>query len=150
MRSNSWIALTLGMFVVFSSLCFAAIPSSSIALGDVRPGDNVKVAEYKFGVPKIQGDKFYYANGVVVEVDERGDSLIEEINTKYSSVKTPAGVSVGMSEYVLNEHYGAADDVEVEKFKTEYKYVSTDRTKKMTFTVVDGVIKKIECEQRKS
>lgn len=150
MRNNSWIALTMGMIVVFSSLCFAAIPSSSIALGDVKPGDDVKVAEYKFGIPKVQEEKFYFANGVVVEVDESGDSLIEEISTKSSSVKTPAGVCVGMNEYVLNDHYGTADKVEIENFETEYKYISTDKTKKMTFTVIDGVIRKIECENRKA
>lgn len=149
MRNNSWVALTMGMVVVFSSLCFAAIPSSSIALGDIKPGDNVKVAEYKFGTPNVNGDKFYFANGVVVEIDKSGGSLIEEINTKSSKVATPAGVCVGMSEEVLNDHYGTADKVEIENYETEYKYLSTDKTKRLTFTVIDGVIRKIECKQRK-
>lgn len=149
MRDNSWIGLTLGMLVVFSSLCFAALPSNAIGLGGVAPGDSVEVAEYKFGVPNVRGDKFYFANGVVVEIDEHEQNIIEEISTRAGNVATPAGVSVGMSETVLNEHYGAADKIEHDDGGVEYKYYSLDGKKKMTFKVFNGVIQKIECDRRK-
>lgn len=149
MRNNSWIALTLGMVVVFSSLCFAALPSSAIGLGGVAPGDSVEVAKYKFGVPNVRGDKFYFSNGVVVEVDEHQQGIIEELNTKVSDVATPAGVRVGMNENVLNEHYGAADEIEKgHGSDVEYKYYSLDGKKKMTFKIYNGVIQKIECDKR--
>ena len=148
MRNNSWIALTLGMIVVFSSLCFAGLPSSAIGLGGVTPGDSVEVAKYKFGVPNVRGDKFYFSNGVVVEIDSKQPDVIEEIKTKNSKVNTPAGVTVGMSEYVLNDHYGAADKVENDSDgDVEYKYFSVDGQKKMTFKVHNGVIQKIKCEK---
>lgn len=149
MRNNSWLALTLGMIVVFSSLCFASLPSSAIGLGGVTPGDSVEVAKYKFGVPKVHGDKFYFSNGVAVEISSKDPDVIEEINTKDNKVSTPAGISVGMSEYALNEHYGAADEVEKDRDgQVEYKYFSVDGQKKMTFKVYNGVIQKIECEKR--
>jgi len=148
MRNNSWMALTLGMVVVFSSLCFAGLPSSAIGLGGVSPGDSVEVAKYKFGVPNVHGDKFYFSNGVVVEIDSKEPSVIEEISTKKSEVNTPAGVAVGMSEYVLNDHYGAADKVEKDRDgHVDYKYFSADGQKAMTFKVHNGVIRKIECEK---
>lgn len=149
MRNNSWIALILGMVVVFSSLCFATLPSSALGLGGVTRGDSVEGAKYKFDESDMQRDKFYFSNGVVVEIDGHQPGVIEEINTKSSDVATSISVMVGMSENVLNEHYGAADKVEKDKNgEIKYKYFSADGQKEMTFKVYNGVIQKIECNGR--
>ena len=132
--------LTLGMVVVFSSLCFAALPSSSMELGE----GNIVVSKYKFGAPNINGDKFYFANGVVVEFDKRHSQIVEEIGAKSDS-----SVAVGMSEKVLNEHYGAADLIEKSNDNNvDYVYFSDDGKNEMVFKVSDGVIEKIECDKR--
>lgn len=145
---NSLFGLILGLIVVFSSLCIASVPNSAIAINGLGSGDNVKIAKDKFGEHTDNGYKFYFANGVVVEIDGRHPDMVEELSAKGNNVPTPAGVTVGMSEKVLNDHYGKADNVERDDSGIEYKYYSVDGKMKMVFRVANGSIIKIKCELR--
>ena len=146
MRRNSWMGMTLGLVVVFSSLCLASMSPDEIAIEGVRPGDSVKTAKQKFGSSIKRGDEFYFANGVVVEVRKRNSNTIEEIKTLEKGHATPSGVAVGMRDTVLTDHYGKADKVEQDYEGIDYVYYSTDGKKKMKFEVRNGIIQKIKCE----
>ena len=140
-------ALMTGLMMTASAICFASVPSGSIALEGVAPGSSVEAAKAKLGTPSFAGDKLYFPNGIVIDVADHNPNLVEEIET-YSAGATPGGVKVGMSESVLSDVYGRADKVDRDYDDTEYTYFSSDYRLKMEFKVVGGTIVKIKCEMR--
>ena len=138
-------ALICGAMLLTSSLTFAAVDGSNIALGSIYPGMSESDLINAFGQPTYRdGDDWTYQN-FKVEV-ERG--MVEKISTVNDSIMTPTGVRVGQSADILNSTFGKADKVDRDYNDTEYEYYSTDGTKKIEFKVVNGVIVKITCEKR--
>ena len=96
-----------------------------------------------FGQPTYKdGDDWTYAK-FKVEV-KRG--VVNEISTCSEAIVTPGGVRVGQAAEILNSTFGKADKVDRDYNEVEYKYYSADRSKKIEFKVVNGIIAKITCE----
>ena len=130
------------MVLLSSSLCFAAVDGGLIALGKIYPGMSETELVNALGQPVSRdGDDWMYQT-FKVEV-ERG--IVEEVSTRSDTITTPNGVRVGQAAEALNSTFGKADKVEQKSDTTEYKYYSTDRTKKIEFKVVNGIISKINC-----
>ncbi len=138
--------LLCGAMFAFSSVGFAAVAPEKIALGKIVPGMTTTELVNAVGQPNSKrGDDWIY-NNFKVEVDEDRPNIVEKVVTRSGALATPDGVKVGQSADVLNGAYGKADDVDVERDGTEYEYFSTDRTKKITFKVFNGIIEKISCK----
>ena len=136
-------ALFCGAAIFTSSICFAAVDGSKIALGNIFPGMSAEDVTNAFGQPnRKDGDDWIYKN-FTVEI-ERG--AVKEISSRSDTITTPDGVRCGLAAESLNSTFGKADSVEHERDGVEYKYYSTDRTKKIEFKVTGGVITKITCE----
>lgn len=142
------IALLSGLALMTSAVCFATVPDSGIALADVAPGSSVEAAKAKLGTPNYGGDKLYFPNGIVIEVEDYNPGIVEEISTTTGAAATPGGVQVGMAESVITNIYGAPDKLDRDDDDTEYTYYSSSYGKKMEFKVVGGTIVKIKCETR--
>ena len=144
MRKKFW-ALICGVMILSSTLCFAAVDGSKIALGGITPGMSEQDLINAFGQPTYRdGDDWSYKT-FKVEV-ERG--VVEKISTRFNSIITPDGVRVGLAAEILNDTFGQADKVDNDSDGVEYEYYSTDGTKKIEFKVVNGIIAKITCELR--
>ena len=142
MKLKKLAALICGVVLLSSSLCFAAVDGGLIALGKIYPGMSESELVNAFGQPVSRdGDDWMYQT-FKVEV-ERG--IVEEVSTRSDTITTPNGVRVGQAAEALNSTFGKADKVEQKSDTTEYKYYSTDRTKKIEFKVVNGIISKINC-----
>ena len=136
-------ALICGALLLSSSLATAAVDGGKIALGKLSPGMSETDLINACGQPVYKdGDDWTYQS-FKVEV-ERG--IVKEISTRQDALATPDGVKVGQAADVLNSTFKKADIVDRDIDEVEYKYYSTDRTKKIEFTVVNGVIVKISCE----
>lgn len=143
MKFKSLAAIICGAMILGSSLCFAAVDGEKIALGSIFPGMSEADLINAFGQPtRRDGDDWTYQN-FKVEV-ERG--IVEKISTRTETITTPDGVRVGLAAEALNSTFGKADKVDNERDGVEYEYYSTDRTKKIEFKVVNGVIAKITCK----
>lgn len=143
MKFKVLIALICGAMILTSSLCFAAVDGGKIALGGISPGMSANDLTNAFGQPTYKnGDDWQYQN-FKVEV-ERG--VVKEVSTTSQAIATPDGVRVGLAADALNSTFGAADKIDRDYNDTEYKYYSTDRSKKIEFKVANGVIVKITCE----
>ncbi|MBR0260399.1 MAG: hypothetical protein IJQ85_01260 [Selenomonadaceae bacterium] len=143
MKFKNLAAIICGVMILSSSLCFAAVDSGKIALGRISPGMSETDLIDAFGQPiHRDGDDWTYQT-FKVEV-ERG--IVEEISTRSDTITTPDGVRVGLAAEILNSTFGKADKVDRDYNDTEYEYYSTDRTKKIEFKVVNGVIVKITCK----
>ena len=144
MRKKFW-ALICGVMILSSTLCFAAVDGSKIALGGITPGMSEQDLINAFGQPTYRdGDDWSYKT-FKVEV-ERG--VVEKISTRFNSITTPDGVRVGLAAEILNDTFEQADKVDNDSDGVEYEYYSTDGTKKIEFKVVNGIIAKITCELR--
>ena len=75
-------ALMAGLMMAASTVCFASIPGSSIALEGVAPGSSVEAAKAKLGTPNYAGDKLYFPNGIMIDVADYNPSLVDEIETR--------------------------------------------------------------------
>ena len=96
-----------------------------------------------FGQPVYRdGDDWTYQN-FQVEVEH---GIVEKISTRTEAITTPNSVRVGLAADVLNSAFGTADKVDYESDGVEYEYYSNDRTKKIEFKVVNGIIAKITCK----
>lgn len=136
-------AFICGALIVGTSLCFAAVEGGKIALGGISPGISAEDLINALGQPtRRDGDDWHYKN-FKVEV-KRG--IVEEVSTRNETITTPDGVRVGQPAEALNPTFGKADNVDYDSDGVEYKYYSTDRTKKIEFKVVNGIISKITCE----
>ena len=143
---KKFLAFFCGMFLI-ASVSFAAISPDKIALGKIFPGISVSELVAVCGQPNYKhGDDWDYGT-FKVEIDDKfmGD-IVESVVTRSSGISTPNGVSVGQNASVLNSTFGSADKIDHEHNGEEYEYYSTDRTKKIEFKVVNGVIAKISCK----
>ena len=140
---NFWTALICGAMILSSAICFAEVESNKISLGGISLGMSAEDLINALGQPtRKDGDDWHYKN-FKVEV-KRG--IIKEISTSNEIIITPDGVRVGLPAEALNSTFGKADKVDNDYNGVEYKYYSTDRTKKIEFKVVNGIIAKITCE----
>ena len=138
-------ALVCGAMLLSSALCFAAVDANKIEIGSIFPGMSVNDLTNAFGQPTYRdGDDWTYST-FKVEI-ERG--VVEKVSTTSDTMSTPEAVRVGLSADVLNNSYGKADKVDYDDGGVEYEYFSTDGTKKIEFTVRNGVITKISCKLR--
>ena len=143
MKFKNLAAVICGAVLLSSSLCFAAVDGGQIALGKIFPGMNATDLINAFGQPTYRdGDDWTYQN-FKVEVE---NGIVEKVSTNSEMITTPNGVRVGQAAEILNSTFGAADKVDRDYNDTEYEYYSTDRTKKIEFKVVNGVIAKITCK----
>ncbi len=146
---NVLTALTTGLVMMASTVCYATIPGTDIAVSGVAPGSSVTDARAKLGDPVTShGDKLVFPNNIIVECAEYNYDLIEEIGTRSAGNVTSAGLQVGMPEASIMAAYGAPDKVDRDPDDTEYTYYSSGQDKKMEIEVVDGKIVKIKCKIR--
>lgn len=119
------------------------------SFGGICLGMNLQEVKNILGEPvtQVDDDEFIFANGLIVEVQKR-DNSVEKLKTRKVGGSTDAGVAVGMSAQKLSEIYGTVDKVENEHGKTEYKYFGANGMYKIEFTVRNGVIESIEAEIR--
>lgn len=145
MKFKGLAALVCGVMLLSSSMCFAAVDGSKIAIGSIYPGMSEQDFLNAFGQPTYRdGDDWIYPN-FKVEVEH---DRVEEVSTCSELIITPDGVRVGLPDTILNSTFGRADKVEHEYDGVEYEYYSDDGTKKIEFKVVNGIISKISCKIR--
>lgn len=138
-----FMALICAAMILSSSLCLAAVDGNKIALGGISPGISADNLINVFGQPtRKDGDDWTYKN-FKVEVEH---GVVKEISTRSETIITPDGIRVGQAADALNSTFGKADKIDRDYNDVEYKYYSTDRTKKIEFKVVNGIIVKITCE----
>lgn len=141
-------ALICGALLLSSSLCMASatLEAGKVIVGGIFPGMTVNQLIDGFGQPNYRdGDDWAYQN-FTVEI-ERG--IVEKVSTRSNDMPTPEGVRVGQVADVLNRSYGSADKVDYDDDgSVEYEYYSVDGSKKIEFTVMNGVITKISCSIR--
>lgn len=128
-----------------ASICFATVNADKIALGNVYPGMSANDLINVCGQPNSRDDDDWYYSDFKVEV-ERG--IVEKVSTTGNAIATPNGVRVGQPAEALNSTYGTADKIDYDRDGTEYEYFSDDRSKKIEFDVVNGIITKITCKIR--
>lgn len=151
MKMNKKIAaLIFGATMMTGAVCSASVPDSDIAAGGIAPGSSLASAKSAYpDMTQRDHDTFVIRDGFVIDIDDKRPDVIEEIKIYTNNgVKTPKGIGVGSSEYALNDAYGAADKVDHDYDETEYVYYNANRTMKMKFEVVSGIITKITCELR--
>ena len=118
--------------------------SREVPLAGILPGVALDKVIQALGEPSTRdGDEMTFSNGVEVELKD-DNNTVEKVTVRNADISTPEGVAVGMSEYVLNDKYGAADKVDVDDGEVDYKYYSTDKSKVLEFTSSGGTIIKIE------
>ena len=143
MKFKNLAALVCGAMILSSSLCLAAVDGDMISLGKIFPGMSTKTLIDIFGRPTyLDGDDWIYPT-FKVEVE---NGVVEKVSTTSDTITTPNGVRVGLSTEILNFQFGKADKIDRESDGVEYEYYSTDRTKKIEFKVVNGIITKISCK----
>ena len=143
MKFKSLAALVCGAVLLSSSLCLAAVDGGQIMLGRIFPGMSETDLVDAFGQPAHKDGEDWTYKTFKVEV-ERG--RVESVSTRSDTITTPNGVRVGLAAEALNSTFGKADKVDYDSDGVEYEYYSTDRTKKIEFKVVNGVIAKITCK----
>lgn len=122
--------------------------SREIPLAGILPGVTLEKIIEAFGEPTFRdGDEVTFSNGMEIDLKDNSN-VVEKVTVTTPNVKTPEGVEVGMSEYILNETYGPADKVEVDDGKVEYKYYSRDNAKEIEFTSRGGIITEISTKIR--
>lgn len=130
--------------ILISSVSFAAVSPDKIAIGKIFPGMSVNELISVCGQPNYKhGDDWDYGN---FKVEIEHGNFVESIVTRSAGISTPDGVSVGQNANILNSAFGSADKIDRDHDGDEYEYFSTDRTKKIEFKVVNGVIAKISCK----
>lgn len=143
------IALAMGTMLAAATSVFASVAPQEAVLGGIAPGMDLKQAESLGGeVAYSDYEKTIFKSGLIVKVDDDRPGVVEEVLIKSGSLKTPAGLALGMSEAEISQAYGPADKIDRDREDTEYKYFTNDGTKKLEFTVKNGVITKISCELR--
>lgn len=143
MKFKSLAALVCGAIIFSSSLCLAAVDEEFIALGKIFPGMSTKDLTSAFGRPSyVKGDDWTYPT-FKVEIE---NGVVEKVSTTSDTMMTPNGVRVRLAAEILNSTFGKADKFERDSDGDEYEYYSTDRTKKIEFKVVNGIIMKITCK----
>ena len=139
------VTLICGAMILSSSLCFAAVDDSKIALGSIYPGMSANDLTNAFGQPNYRdGDDWIYQN-FKVEIE---NGIVEKVSTTSDTLAAVGGVRVGQSATALNSTYGKADKVDYDDGGVEYEYYGNGSAKKIEFKVMNGVITKITCKIR--
>lgn len=121
-----------------------AIIERTVALGGLMPGVSIDDVKAMFGEPtSTEGDTMTFADGLKVVLDNA--QKVKSISTLINTFDTPEGVSVGASEYSLNDYCGPADVVRKIDKGAEYEYNSGDRKSIIIYKAQDGVITEIIC-----
>ena len=142
-------ALFFGTLLAAAATAFASVAPQQISLGGIEPGMSLEQAKNLGGeIVYADYEKTVFKSGLIIKVDDDRPGIVEEVVIKAGEVKTPAGITLGMSADKLNVAYGQADQVDVDRQDTEYKYFTADGAKEIEFTVKNGVITKISCELR--
>ena len=125
----------------------SANPNQEISLGGIVPGMTLAEVKKVLGEPVSthDHDEFTFANGLFVEIDDHRN-IVKEIEAQQAGITAAGGIEVGMTEQKLLDVYGQPARKEFDDGATEYKYFSSDRTKKIVFKVYNGAISKIKCE----
>ena len=141
--------LVMGTLLAAAATAFASVAPQQVSLGGIEPGMSLEQAK-NLGGEIVYADykKTVFENGLIIKVDDDRPGVVEEVVVKSGEVQTPAGIGLGMSADKLNEAYGQADKVDVDRQKKEYKYFTADGAKEIEFTVSNGFITKISCELR--
>lgn len=113
--------LTSILIIMFTSICFARIANSRVAIGGGYPGSSINNFIDLHGMPTGQNGLIYYY-GESTSICVTDDDRIIEIATMSKNLSTPDGVVPGMSESVLNDVYGTAEEVVQKDGMTIYKY----------------------------
>ena len=121
--------------------------AQEISLGGISPGMTFDEVKSILGEPSSthDHDEFNFANGLIVEFDDH-KNIVKEIEAQQAGSSAAGGIEVGMTEQKLLEVYGQPERKESDDGATEYKYFSSDRTKKIVFKVYNDKISKIKCE----
>ena len=147
-----------------------SIYAEQARIGNIHTGDSPETVKACYGVPKRisneNGIRYYYDGMVLTFIDYSGENkpILADIrvikNMEPSNNATPAGVAVGMSEFVLTSAYSTADEVYIEKHtapklseeqnqkyderlnKTTYTY-NASACLSMSFIVRNGIIQEI-------
>ena len=122
---------------------------SEISFNGIVPGFSIDEVKKAYGEPvETAGEVLTFMNGAIVNVDS--NNAVKSIRLITSEVQTPEGVAVGMSEYVLNDTYGQADNVKKLADGAEYEYYrGVNKVAKLVFTTKDGFISEIRNEFNK-
>lgn len=122
---------------------------SEISFGGIFPGVTADEVREVYGEPvETSGEQLVFENGAIVNVDTNNN--VKSIRLTTGDVETPEGVAVGMSEYVLNDAYGTADNVKQIAEGAAYEYLrGANKIAKLVFTAKNGIITEIESEFNK-
>ena len=120
-----------------------------ISFNGIVLGFSVDEVKEAYGEPvQSSGEELVFENGAIVNVDT--NNAVKSIRLTTGDVETPQGVAVGMSEYVLNDAYGMADNVKKLADGAEYEYDrGVNKIAKLVFTTKDGIISEIRSEFNK-
>ena len=120
-----------------------------ISFNGIVLGFSVDEVKEAYGEPvKTSGEELVFENGAIVNVDT--NNAVKSVRLTTGDVETPEGVAVGMSEYVLNDAYGMADNVKKLADGAEYEYDrGVNKIAKLVFTTKDGIISEIRSEFNK-
>lgn len=124
-----------------------SVSAKEISLGGISPGMTLEEVKNILGEPASvhDHDEFNFANGLMVEIDDHRN-VVKEIKTNLAGIVAAGGIEIGMAEQKLLETFGNPERKDFDDGATEYKYFSSDRTKKVVFKVYNGAITEIKCE----
>lgn len=128
---NLFSAGVLVATLLVGSSAFAYVTHDQAALGGIPSGASMDYVRSIYGnpdraVPESYGGKYtpylyYYGTGVMIYDSGVGRANVITV-TANNGWATPAGVTVGMSEMVLNDVYGPANSVDYHNGTTIYSY----------------------------
>ena len=126
---GTWVLCLLPM-----SSCFAMVSTDQVAVGGVGPGCTTDYVESVYGPPTYSqsvsadtGEQFleYDYEGHFLVGFNTADSQVSYVTSTGDNLKTPAGITVGMTADALTPAYGPADNTYNYNDKTLYVYDGT-------------------------
>lgn len=120
--------LALSIFMV-QGICSAELSRDQIAVGGVYPGRTTasEVVEMYGSFTARNGNMRYYADDPYTDPSvsiKLAENRVTNVATRLKSWGTPDGVHRGMNESILNDVYGAADNVVNKDGVVRYCYYS--------------------------
>ena len=120
--------LALSIFMV-QGICSAELSRDQIAVGGVYPGRTTasEVVEMYGSFTARNGNMRYYADDPYTDPSvsiKLAENRVTNVATSLRTWGTPDGVHRGMNESVLNDVYGAADEVKKDGGLLRYCYYS--------------------------
>ena len=156
------VAVMVVLLSMISSVCWAAIPRSELAVGGVTIGASINDVQRIYGAPtKSKYEDFsmwggqtrfytyYYGNGSYSVTTTNGLGVVGVTTTANNGIGTPAGIKVGMSSGRLAMVYGEVnyiwDDNNGDKVFVYYENVNAKAVEpdSLQFTVKNDRIIKI-------